>query len=251
MKKALLMMLLITLTPVSLAWSGDIQLAEAQSSTLLYKWQEWDRNPIELATVTETGDDFMGYAPGSVFTCYCPLIIEGNQMEKGYWYTNNKPVKCVWEFYDPSWHRIKITKKPAIIQEGNFNGYKYAVADMVEFVIPAFAKTGTWYVRCYFVGEDGTIFGEGPAVDTEGNSYYILFKVIEGSWIDNIFKAPIYIMGVKTWALWWWLTPIWGFAIFYVICLIITRSAVGFVKVIKGAVEAVREARREWRRRKY
>ena len=58
-------------------------------------------------------------------------------------------------------------------------------------------------------------------------------------------------MGVKTWALWWWLTPIWGFAIFYVICLIITRSAVGFVKVIKGAVEAVREARREWRRRKY
>lgn len=220
-------------------------------------WEQWndsDSQDVSFISESELGTSATeGYSCGSLFYCWTPLLITGPSVEKRYWLSNVRPVKCIWEYYDPQMHRFyKVEKKPAIIREGNFNGNRYLFADHNEFIIPALflpERYGSWAVRCYFKFEDGSYGGEGPVIDSEGNSYMLAFTVVKGSWIDLIFKAPIYIAGVKTIPLFWWLSPIWIFLIFFVILAIYTRSVVGAVRTIKGAIRATKEAKEEWRRR--
>lgn len=220
-------------------------------------WEKWNDNDSQQVVLVSEGQlglsGFEGYTPASVFYCWCPYIYDGNSIQKGYWLSNVKPVKCIWEYYDPQMHRFyKVEKTPAVVYEGDFEGHRYAFADYNEFIIPALflpERYGEWKVRCYFKFEDGSYGGEGPVVDENGNSYMLAFTVVKGSWIDLIFKAPIYIAGVKTIPLFWWLSPIWIFLIFFVILAIYTRSVVGAVRTIKGAIRATKEAKEEWRRR--
>jgi len=223
----------------------------------LGSWEQWDdsdSHEVALVSASQIGlSEFQGFTPASIFYCWCPYIYDGSSLQKGYWLSNVKPVKCIWEYYDPQMHRFyKVEKTPAVIYEGDFNGYRYAFADNNEFVIPALflpERYGDWAVRTYFKFEDGSYGGEGPVVDDERNSYMLSFTVVKGSWIDLIFKAPIYIAGYKTIPLFWWLSPIWIFLIFFVILVIYTRSIVGAVRAIKGAVRATKKAKTEWRKK--
>ena len=223
-------------------------------------WEQWDDSDsqdVSIITESQLRDLGIsateGYTPGSIFHCWTPYKVVDNSLQKVYWRSNVKPVKCVWEYYDPHMHRFcKVEKKPVILSEGNFDGYKYLFADTNEFVIPALFisdRYGEWTVRTYFIFEDGSVGGEGPVTDDEGNSYLIIFPVTKGSWFDLVFTAPIYILGHKTIPLFWWLSPIWIFLIFFVILVIYTHSVVGAVKAIKGAVRATKEAKTEWRKK--
>lgn len=220
-------------------------------------WEQWndsDSQNVYLVSEEEIGILLEGFTPGSIYYCWTPLFYNDTtgKISKMYWISNVKPVKCIWEYYDPQMHRIyRVEKKPAILYEGNFEGFRYAFADHNEFVIPALflsQRYGDWAVRTYFKFEDGTYGGEGPVVDEYGNSYMLSFTVVKGSWIDLFFKAPIYILGYKTIPLFWWLSPLWIIVILFIILVVYTRSVVGAVRAIKRAIEATKEAKKEWRK---
>jgi len=226
----------------------------------LNRWEQWnDSDSTEVNTITEGElrselglESIEGYTPSSTFYCWCPYIISNDgTLQKGFWISNSKPKYCVWEYYDPTMHKFYREKKSvAVIHEGNFDGGRYAFADHNEFIIPALflpERYGNWLVRSYFIFEDGSTGGEGPAVDESGNSYMIQFPVVHGSKFDLFFSAPIYIFGHKTIPLFFWLTPLWAFLIFILIMIIYTKSVVGAVTVIKEAVRATGEAKRKWR----
>ncbi|MCD6468528.1 MAG: hypothetical protein J7L32_04365 [Thermoplasmata archaeon] len=231
-------------------------LVSGSSVNLWQHWNDADSTTVSIATESEAKDavgidNFEGYSPSATFYCWSPYIIDGNTLQKGFFRSNIKPKYCVWEYYDPHMHKFyKVEKKPAIIYEGDYDGYKYIFADHNEFIIPALflsERYGTWLVRTYFIFEDGSTGGEGPAVDGTGNSYMIQFPVVHGSKFDLIFTAPIYFMGHKTIPIFFWLTPIWAFLIFIVIVAIYTRSIVGGITIIKDAINATREAKAKWR----
>jgi len=234
-------------------------LVQGSNVNLWQHWADTDSTPVTLITESDMADavgieNFEGYAPSATFYCWSPYIITDNTLQKGFFRSNIKPTACVWEYYDPTMHKFyREEKTPAIIYEGDFDGYKYAFADHNEFIIPALflsERYGTWLVRTYYVFEDGSTGGEGPAVDSSGNSYMIQFPVVHGSKFDLIFTAPIYLMGHKTIPLFFWLTPFWAFLIFILIMVIYTRSVVGAVAVIKEAMEATGKAKSKWRSRR-
>lgn len=226
-------------------------------------WEHWNdiEDTININLITESQlkniigiENLEGYPPSSTFYCWSPYIIDTDgTLQKGYWLSSVRPKYCVWEYYDPVMHKFcKIKKDVAIVREGNFDGANYAFADHNEFIIPALflpERYGNWLVRTYFIFENGETGAEGPAVDSNGNSYMIQFPVVEGSKFDLFFKAPIYIFGYKTIPLFFWLTPIWALLIFIVIMVIYTKSVVGAVEVIKSAIRATGEAKRKWRAR--
>lgn len=246
-----LISLIISISMISLAYPITTYNEEVR---MVY-WNTWgDDNSYYISSSEADISVVRGYSPASIFMFWTPYFYDAtnNTFEKYYWISNTRPVKVVWEFYDPTMHRIAVIKKdPTIVREGNFNGYRYLFGDEVSFVIPALflpERYGTWVGRCYWIFEDGSKGNEGPIIDDSGRSYMIAFDVVKGSAIDLIFNAPIYIFGYKTVSLFWWLSPIWIFLILFLILIIYTKSVVGAVRVFKKAAEATREARHEYRR---
>jgi len=235
--------------------SATTSINESYDLKYWEQWNDGDSQAVYLVSESEIGlSGFQGFAPASTFHCWTPYITEdGSSLQKGYWLSDVKPVKCIWEYYDPLMHKFFVVeKKPSVVYEGDFNGHRYAFADTNDFIIPALflsERYGNWAVRTYFKFEDGSYGAEGPVTDDEGNSYLLSFPVVKGSWADLVFNAPIYLLGHKTIPLFWWLSPIWIFLIFFVILVIYTRSVVGAVKAIKGAVKATQTAKTEWRRK--
>jgi len=232
-------------------------LLESRAEETVYKWEQWEDSDSRQVELVSAGDiqvsEFTGFTPGASFYCWNPYMYDGSSLQKGYWLSDAKPVKCVWEYYDPHMHKFyRVEKDVAVVYEGDFEGYRYAFADYNEFIIPALFmpdRYGDWAVRSYFIFEGGGHGGEGPVVDDQGNSYMLSFPVVKGSTFNLIFNAPIYLFGHKTIPLFWWLTPVWALVIFFIIAVIYTRSVVGAVKLIKNIAEATRKAKTEWRRR--
>lgn len=216
-----------------------------------------EEQPTSSGTIAVTSGDIdfynaIQYRPGSVISVHVPTIITDEGWVKSYFFSDIKPVKCHWDFYDPYMHKIySVEKTPSFRQEGSFNidghVYTWMFADEVEFTIPAFPKTGNWICRSYFIGENGAKFAYGPILE-DGTPYMFAFPVVSGTIWDNILRAPIYILGFKTVALIWWLSPFWLFLIFFVVLIAFTRSVGGAVEVLGGARKAAREAREKWKR---
>jgi len=239
----LITLLVISVTP-ALADMSIVSLNEDKNYTIIP--YSGNNNGLEIAELDYEPAGSEYYTPASVFTFWTPTLYNASGFYKVYWKSSAKPVKVVWEFYDPQMHRIaKIKKAPSVIYDAGDGTYYFG--DQVEFVIPALFlsnRYGNWVTRCYFIFEDGHIGGDGPIIDESGKPYMLLFVVSKGSMIDLIFNAPIYIFGYKTIPLFWWLSPIWIFLIIILILLIYTRSIKGVVKIFRKAIETTREVKR-------
>ena len=253
-------LLVIMLTPLFVTESTATQY-------LTSHWENWndeDSVSVELLYVDmeepselqeQLSEIFAseGWSPASEFYCFNPYVISNGGWNKGVWLADVPPTKCVWIYYDPLMHKMyETSNKPHILAEGDFDGWQYAFADYNNFKIPALFlsdRYGNWAVRSYFVFEDGKHGGEGPVVESDGTSKMLAFPVNGGSAWDLMFKAPILIMGYMTIPLFFWLTPLWAFLVFFVVMVVWTKSVVVTVDVVKNAVSKTGEARQKWRTR--
>lgn len=186
----------------------------------------------------------MEFGPGSDV----PL---GDPFESGYvWISDVEPVKAKWTIYDPGMHQVTVVEHiPSIKQKitsGEHTG-KWAYGDRSAFTLPAFASKGTWLAKVEYEMADGTTRSGGSAEDP--NVKYIGIPcTLSGDWFGNFFLYPYYFFGMKMPALFWFpFAFLWVPAVFILILIVWTRSVKGFAMVIRGAVNAGKEAIREAR----
>ncbi len=240
--------------------NADVECVYANGmlSHKVSEWEQWnDADSEDAAILTQAEMGTMatdGWACGSTFHCYNPYIYDGDTLQKGYWMSNTKPVKCVWEYYDPNNIRFyKVDSDVDILEEGSFGdeGYRYAFADKHDFTVPALfleERFGDWKVRSYFVFENGRQGSEGPVVTTDGQSMMLSFPVTKGTWVDQYITAPVYLLNHETVPVIWWLSPVWIIGLFFAAMVVWTKSVTGAVTVIGNAIEKTKEAKRKWDR---
>lgn len=201
------------------------------------------QDTIELSDIEMAG--VLEYGPGSDAPLSSPF-------ESGYvWISTVEPIKAKWTIYDPTVHRVTtITHVPTIKQKittGEHAG-KWMFADRSAFTLPAFASKGTWLAKCEYELADGSTLSL-PVSAVDSNIMYIGIPcTLSGSMFGNVFLYPWYLAGMKMPAYFWLpLGPAWGIAVFVLILIVWTRSIKGFVLVIRGAVDAGKEAIRSAR----
>ena len=222
---------------VSAVSAGDIITPTGEKSDLVY---------IELGDVEFTASDF-NFKPGSEIPLWDPIAEIDGKIVRVAWLSNVEPVEATWTFYDPSLHKVhEIHHVPALKKQGSFTGsdgstYTWLFADSASFTIPCFAGKGNWWASpSYKMADTTTMKG---AYD-----YYGMPVTDGGNIIDNWFFAPWYALGIQFPALFWFpLCLLWIPAIFVIGCIIFTKSAGGFIRVLSGAKAAAKEARGEYR----
>ena len=185
------------------------------------------------------------YGPGSDAPLSSPI-------ESQYvWLSVVEPVKARWTVYDPGMHQITtIEHIPTIKQKittGEHAG-KWAFGDRSAFTLPAFAPKGTWIAKCDYVLADGSIVSPPISAEDPNIRYLGIPCTLPGDWFGNVFLYPWYLAGAKMPALFWFpLALFWLPALFILILIVWTRSVKGFVMVIRGAIDAGKEAIRSAR----
>lgn len=174
-----------------------------------------------------------GFGPGSSYPLFAPNKI-------GYVYvTSKEPMEITWTIYNPGFVEVtKISHTPSTkIQDGT----QWQWADKTAFVIPAFAKVGTWLAGCEVTFVDGSkatvMFGDN------GEFLYIGIPVDNsGDWLTNLFGAPwLYFNNVKMPPVFWFpLCLVWGPLLFIGICFASPKTA----ELFRRGLAKLQEARR-------
>ena len=196
-----------------------------------------------LAEWTDIGltDTSMKWGPGSEIPVYDPVDENYNKV---IFVSNIEPMQVTWKIYDPSMHKIgEDTHTPSFKRQGSWEVggqiYQWAFADQWAFTVPAFASKGNWLLSPSYKMADGTI--------QQGAYQYYAVPVTVDDTFASIFTAPWYVMGAKLPPIFWTLAILWIPGAFIVGCALVTKSATGVVVVVKGARDAVRSARAEWK----
>lgn len=179
--------------------------------------------------------------PGSNIPFYDPIA----NNEQRVWLSNVEPSTATWSFYDPNLIRVyEETHTVSIKEQGPFNvngnTYQWVFADRTTFTVPAFAKQGTWIAMVTYTYTDGSSMSSSTNYGAEVSGSDV---------IGSLFVAPWYFFNMKMPPLFWF--PgilLWLPAILVIVSAIFTRTFGGFVTIIKGAVDAGREARGSWKR---
>ena len=196
---------------------------------------------VEWADIGLT-DSSMSWGPGSEIPVYDPMTAD---YEKVMFLSNIEPMQITWKIYSPMMHKIgEDTHTPSFKQKGSWESggkiYQWAFADQWAFTVPAFAMKGNWLLSPSYKMADGNI-------QQGAYQYYSVPVTVEDN-VASFFFAPCYFAGFRMPVpLFWMLGLIWGPAAFILFCAILTRSATGVVIVVKGARDAVRGARAEWK----
>ena len=186
------------------------------------------------------------FGPGSDIPLSSPF-------ESGYvWISTVEPVKAKWTIYDPGMHQITVIEHiPAIKQRittGEHAG-KWAFGDSTSFTLPAFASKGAWLAKCDYVMADGSILPLPISAEDSNIKYIAMPCTLPGDWFGNIFLYPQYFFGMKMPALIWMpFAFFWIPALFIIVLIIWTRSVSGFALVIRGAIDAGKDAIRQAQR---
>jgi len=187
-------------------------------------------------------DTSMSWGPGSEIPVYDPVDESHNKV---IFVSNIEPMQVTWKIYDPSMHKIgEDTHTPSFKRQGSWEVgghiYQWAFADQWAFTVPAFATKGNWLLSPSYKMADGTI--------QQGAYQYYAVPITVDDLAASLFSAPFYLMGFRMPApLFWMLGLIWIPALFIVICAVFTKSATGFVRVIKAAKNEAKSARAEWK----
>lgn len=196
---------------------------------------------VEWADIDLT-DSSMSWGPGSEIPLYDPVDADHVKLV---FLSNIEPMSITWKIYNPMMHKIgEDTHTPSFKQKGNWESggktYQWAFADQWAFTVPAFAMKGNWLLSPSYKMADGNI--------QQGAYQYYSVPVTVDDTVASFFSAPLYFMGFRMPVpLFWMLGIIWIPALFILICAIFTRSATGFVRVLKGARDEARSARAEWK----
>lgn len=173
-----------------------------------------------------------GFGPGSSYPLFAPNKI-------GYAYvTSKEPMEITWTIYNPGF--VEVTKISHVPSTKIQDGTQWQWADKTAFVIPAFAKVGTWLAGCEVTFVDGSkatvMFGDS------GEFLYIGIPVDNsGNWVTNLFGAPWYLNGAKMPPVFWLpLGFLWAPALFIGICFISPKIAETF----RRGLAKLQEARR-------
>lgn len=173
------------------------------------------------------------FGPGSSYPLFAP-------MSTGYVYvTQKEPIKITWTIYDPGF--VEVTKLEHTPTTKYQNGNEWQWADRTAFIVPAFAKKGTWLAGCEVTFVDGT-----KATVMFGDNGEYLYQGMQigssGDAVTNFFYAPWYLFGMQMPPVFWFpLILLWGPALFIGICFISPQVAETF----RRGLARLQEARRK------
>ena len=186
-------------------------------------------------------DSSMSWGPGSEIPVYDPIDPD---LGKVIFLSNIEPMQITWKIYNPMMHKIgEDTHTPSFKRQGSWESggktYQWAFADQWAFTVPAFAMKGNWLLSPSYKMADGNI--------QQGAYQYYSVPITVDDIGASIFSAPWYVFGYSLPPIFWTLGLLWGPGAFILGCAIVTRSATGVVVVVKGARDAIRGARAEWK----
>jgi len=179
-----------------------------------------------------------GFGPGADIPLFDPP--DPDMM----WLFGSPPVSCTWVIQDATFHIIYRETHSITPLDSGDPTYPYAAQDKIIFTIPAFASEGSWYAHAEWTLNtgDGTIIIQPAAGWT--------WTVVSGGWFENIFIAPLYVLGYKLPALFWCAAIIWVPLIVMGVLFVYARSAEGIAMVLADARDAGRRAREAWRKKR-